>query len=47
MKIELQNKEITGPRGKITTVCGSCVYGRHEECDKMITCICASSNHSL
>jgi len=47
MKIELQNKEIAGPRGKITTVCASCVYGRHEECDKMITCICASSNHSL
>ncbi|HSA73952.1 MAG TPA: hypothetical protein VLD84_08360 [Nitrososphaeraceae archaeon] len=47
MKTESQNEEITGPEGKITTVCGPCVYGRHDECDKMITCICASSNHSL
>jgi hypothetical protein len=47
MKIESQNEEITGPEGKITTVCGPCVYGRHEECDKMITCICAANNHSL
>lgn len=47
MKTESQNEEITGQEGKITTVCGPCVYGRHDECDKMITCICASSNHSL
>ena len=47
MKIELQNEGITGLEGKIKTVCGPCVYGRHEECDKTISCICASTNHDL
>lgn len=34
-----------GPESKIKTMCGPCVYGRHDECDKEIQCICASTNH--
>ncbi len=47
MKIDLQKEGTADLEGKIKTVCGSCVYGRHEECGKTISCICASTNHDL
>lgn len=47
MKIELQNEGVADLEGEIKTVCGPCVSGRHEECDKTISCICASTNHDL
>jgi hypothetical protein len=47
MGIELQKEEVSGLEGRIGTVCGPCVYGRHEECEKTVSCICASNKHSL
>jgi len=47
MKTKLCKEELAGSEDKIKTMCSSCVYGRHEECDKEIECICASTNHDL
>jgi len=47
MKTKIQKEEVAGLEGKIKTMCGPCVYGRHEECDITISCICASTNHDL